>query len=157
MQSYEYLCGGSELLDIVEPLWKKLNELHRLVSPHFSDRAAAHSFTARKQGFLEKTQNGQLRVEVVKTKAEQQVIAYCVSTITPDKTGEIDSIFVEEDHRGNGIADHLMCGALEWMEQAEVKAKILVVLWGNERVHAFYQRYGFFPLSATLMQKQALF
>ena len=110
--------------DIVEPLWKKLNELHRLVSPHFSDRAAAHSFTARKQGFLEKTQNGQLRVEVVKTKAEQQVIAYCVSTITPDKTGEIDSIFVEEDHRGNGIADQ----GFDNIEQFRPAAKVLIRL-----------------------------
>jgi hypothetical protein len=44
MQSYEYLCGGPELLDTIEPLWRKLNELHRLVSPYFSDRATAHSF-----------------------------------------------------------------------------------------------------------------
>ena len=45
--------------------------------------------------------------------------------------------------------------ALEWMEQEAVKAKILVVLWGNEPVHPFYHRYGFFPLSTTLMQKKA--
>ena len=156
MQPYAYLCGGPELLDTIEPLWRKLNDIHRTVSPHFADRAAASSFTARKQGLLEKAHNGQLRVEVAKTKAEQQVIAYCVSTITPDWTGEIDSIFVEEDHRGNGIADHLMSGALEWMEQAEVQAKILVVLWGNEQVHPFYQRYGFFPVSTTMRQKKAL-
>lgn len=156
MQPYEYLCGGSEFLDTIEPLWRKLNDLHRTVSPHFSDRVATYSFATRKQGFLEKTQNGQLRVEVVQTKAEQKVIAYCVSTITPDRTGEIGSIFVEEDHRRNGIADHLMRGALEWMEQAGVKAKILVVMWGNEQVYPFYQRYGFFPLSTTLMQKTPL-
>jgi GNAT superfamily N-acetyltransferase len=155
MQSYEYLCGGLELLDTIEPLWTKLNQLHRTVSSHFSDRAATQSFTERKQGLLEKTTQGKLRVEVAKTSAQQSTIAYCVSTINREGTGEIDSLFVEEDHRGNGIADHLMRGALDWMEQEHVRATLLVVLWGNEQVHPFYQRYGFFPLSTTMMQKKA--
>ncbi len=155
MKHCEYFCGGPELLDTIEPLWKKLNALHRSVSPHFSERAAAFPFSMRKQGLIEKTQHGKLRVEVAQTKAERQVIAYSISTINHEGTGEIDSIFVEEHHRGNGIAGHLMRSALEWMEQEAVKAKILVVLWGNEQVHPFYQRYGFFPLSTTLMQKKA--
>ncbi len=108
----------------------------------------------RKQN-KEKTKQGRLRVELAKTKAKQQLIAYCVSTITQDRTGEIDSIFVEEECRGEGIADQLMRNALAWMDQGQVKAKVLVVLWGNEKVHSFYKRYGFFPLSTTLMQKQA--
>lgn len=154
MKNCEYFCGGAEFLDEIEPLWKKLNVLHSNVSPHFSERSATYPFTIRKQGFIEKTKQGSLRVEVAKTKANQQLIAYCVSTITQDRTGEIDTIFVEEECRGEGIADQLMRNALAWMDQEQVKAKVLVVLWGNEKVYSFYKRYGFFPLSTTLMQKQ---
>ena len=92
---------------------------------------------------------------MAKTKATQQLIAYCVSTITQDRTAEIDSSFVAEECQGEGIADQLMRNVLAWMDEEQVKAKVLVVLWGNEKVYSSYKRYGFFPLSATLMQKQA--
>ena len=59
----------------------------------------------RKQGFIEETKQGRLPVELAQTKAKQQLIAYCVSTITQDRTGEIDSIFVKEECRGEGIED----------------------------------------------------
>jgi len=102
------------------------------VSQHFSERSATYPFTTRKQGFIEKAKQGRLRVELAKTKATQQLIAYCVSTITQDRAAEIDSSFVAEECRGEGIADQLMRNVLAWMDEEQVKAKVLVVLWGNE-------------------------
>lgn len=72
--------------------------------------------------------------------------------INQKKIGEIDSIFIETDFRSMGIGDAFMRRALNWMETQAVKSKMLTVAEGNEKVFAFYKRYGFYPRVMTLMQ-----
>ena len=45
---------------------------------------------------------------------EQKDVAYCVSTVGLTGIAEIDSIYVAERYRNNGLGGKLIKGALDW-------------------------------------------
>lgn len=145
MSAIEYITGGAELLDSIGPLWEKLNEHHERCSRYFSSRYAMLTFARRKAHLLAKARTGHLRVDLAKDAETGQYVGYCVSTATPDRVGEIDSIYVEEAYRHQGIGNSLMLRALDWLNDQGVQTKRGVIVVGNEQVLPFYSRYGFFP------------
>ena len=151
MQQIEYKVGGEELLDEIGPLWEKLNEQHGRDSTYFSDYFSRRDFKERKKSLLEN--KTAIRTEIAKESGTGCLVGYCISTISQKKVGEIDSVFIETDFRGMGIGDAFMRRALEWMDSRAVQSKILTVAEGNERVFAFYKRYGFYPRTTVLMQR----
>jgi ribosomal protein S18 acetylase RimI-like enzyme len=154
MSNKEYLEGGVELLDLAGPLWEKLDAHHARVSKYFSDRSSGPGFSGRKEGLLEKARLGKLRMDLVKQRDNDRYIGYCISSIDQKHIGEIESIFVEEEFRNQGIGHHLMQKALAWMEKEQVKSKRVGVVYGNERAFRFYARYEFFPSVTILRQKK---
>jgi ribosomal protein S18 acetylase RimI-like enzyme len=121
MEKIEYITGGAELLDLTQPLWTNLKQIHSRVSPHFSDHFSEIPFSVRKTMLSEKSRQGRLRVDLAKLANHNTAIGYCISTINKDRTGEIESLFVAEGFRSLGIGGRLMQNALEWMEKEHVK------------------------------------
>jgi ribosomal protein S18 acetylase RimI-like enzyme len=152
MSEIAWIEGGTELLDAVGPLWGALNRLHSELSAHFSHADAAGTFDQRKAGLLDKARSATLRVELAQDRRAGRFVGYCVCSVDRDGVGEVDSIYVEPDHRGRGLGHHLMQRALVWMDRQGVRAKVAIVAVGNERVCAFYSRYGFFPRHIVLQQ-----
>lgn len=155
MNEIEFKVGGAELLDAIAPLWIKLNAHHADISPCFSDHFRTNEFDRRKLELIAKLSTGELRVEIAIAKKKDIHVGYSIGSISEEKTGEVDSIFVEEPFRKQGIADHLMKHVLNWMDQRQVKQKKVVVASGNESVFPFYEKYGFFPRTSTLIQKNS--
>lgn len=151
MSEIYYLSGGSELLDEIQPLWEKLNQHHEEISPNFSDEFRVYGFSKRKARLWQKYENGQLRIDIAQTKGKN--IGYLISAITDSGVGEIESIFVEDEFRGQAVGDELMCRALDWLNEQNVHTKVIDVAMGNERVYPFYARFGFFPRVVKLKQK----
>jgi diamine N-acetyltransferase len=152
----KYSAMGPESLDEIRELWEKLNLLHSTLSPHFGNLARLRTFEARKNELQEKSMTGWLRVDLARDAASGQVIGYAVATLSQAGTGEIDSIFVEEAFRGKGVGERLMKRALSWLDECGAKMKSIAVATGNERVFGFYQRFGFYPITTTLMQSDFL-
>jgi ribosomal protein S18 acetylase RimI-like enzyme len=75
-----------------------------------------------------------------------------VSTISENKTGEVESIYVEKGHRRHGIGEKLMERALAWFDDHAVDRKVIAVAGGNEEVFPFYRKYGFYP-RVTILTK----
>ena len=148
-----YSAGGIELLDRVEPLWVQLIRHDSESSPFFQEEIASRTFRNRRADLISKSRNGHIRVDLAENVKTGELTGYCISTIDDRHVGEIDSIFVMEKERGAGIGDALMNRALEWLDAKEATSKILVVATGNERVHSFYAKYGFFPIASTLRQR----
>jgi ribosomal protein S18 acetylase RimI-like enzyme len=140
-------------LDLIMPLWEKLRLHHLGVSSYFKNHYNAVTLDLRKKQLVEKSQNGALRVDLARNWDTKEYIGYCVTSITPEKQGEIDSIYIEKNYRGLGIGDELMTRALKWLDARSVKKKILGVGEGNEGVFAFYRRYHFYPRTTILEQK----
>lgn len=146
-----YTSGGKELLDLVEPLWLKLAEHHKIRSVHFRPEFEKTNFEIRKKMLDEKAGEGKFLIELAKL-TNNQAIAYCISTINQVKRGEIESIYVEADYRGQGIGETLIKRALAWMDEQGTYERIIAVASGNEEALAFYKRFEFEPRQTILKQ-----
>jgi len=149
----EYLEKNQNDLDIIRPLWEKLNAHHITVSKYFKDSRTATTFDMRKKQLLEKSYQGVLRIDLARDAVTKEYIGYCVTSVNQEKQGEIESIYVEKDYRLSGIGDRLMTRAVGWLETVTVKKTILGVAEGNEGVFAFYQRHNFYPRVTILLHK----
>jgi ribosomal protein S18 acetylase RimI-like enzyme len=150
---FEYISAGPEGLDEIQMLWEKLNLLHSTLSSHFGDLALQRTFDARRNELQEKSITGWLRVDLARDRAAGQVVGYIVATLSQAAVGEIDSIFVEEAYRRNGVGESLMKRSLAWLDECGANMKSISVAVGNERVFGFYRKFGFYPITTTLMQK----
>lgn len=146
-----YHSGGPELLDEIQPLWEQLNRRHAAVSPHFAADFLAYTFASRKERLLEKYANGEMRIDIAQSQGRD--VGYLISAINVDGVGEIESIYIEDDFRGQAIGDRLMRRALGWLDACGVHTKVIDVVVGNERAYAFYERFGFYPRVVTMKQR----
>ena len=141
-----------DMLDQIKPLWESLNRHHLELSTNFKQHYCEMTFEKRKADLIKKTRGGEMRVDLAIDETSGQNVGYCVCSLNEEKTGEIDSIFVDAAYRRVGIGDSLMKKALCWMEQKHAVAKIVEVGAGNEVAFGFYARYGFFPRKTVLRQ-----
>ena len=152
----EFLEKDQNGLDIIRPLWDKLNAHHITVSKYFKDTRAVTTFDMRKKQLMEKSYEGALRIDLARDAVTKEFIGYCVTSVDREKQGEIESIYVEKEYRLSGIGDSLMTRALAWLETVTVKKTILGVAEGNEGVFAFYRRHNFYPRVTVLMHRPEL-
>jgi len=147
-----YIKLNKDQIDVIKPLWDKLREHHEELSPYFTDVYAEFTFKDRKEELLKKSENGILRIDMVKDEETGQFIGYCISSISDESEGEVDSLYLDDNYRSSGIGNKLMERALTWMDEMGVKTKKIMVAAGNEDTLSFYSRYGFFPKHIILEQ-----
>lgn len=152
MPNIEYVMMDEQGLDVVGPLWEKLREHHRTKAREFAEFFTRVNYAQRKDGLLKTAAAGKLRVDLVRDSDASRYLGYCITSLSADKKGEIESIFVESDYRGHGIGDCLMRRALQFLDDEGAQRKTLGVGVGNEEVFAFYRRYGFVPRVTILEQ-----
>lgn len=155
MVNVTYIETDERGIDAIKPLWEKLNEHHRQLSPHFAGHYETFKFEQRKADLLRKAEQGLMHIDLAKDMDDDVIVGYCVSTLIKDGSeavGEVDSIYVDEAYRSSGIGDTLMRKALEWMDARGADVKRVSVGAGNEDVFPFYERYGFYP-RMTVLQK----
>ncbi len=139
-------------LYLIKPLWEKLNDHHHKQKSDFQEHYENFTFPQRAEALLKKSLDGDMHIGLVEEKKSRLLVAYCITTTSQDKEGEIDSIYVEEEYRSQGIGDELMKRSLKWMADRGVKKKTVRVAAGNQDAMSFYERYGFRPRSITLEQ-----
>jgi ribosomal protein S18 acetylase RimI-like enzyme len=144
---------SAENLDTIRPLWEQLRAYHGQLASPFAGEMGRATFEARKQELLAKSTNGTLRIELVSTASDAIDIAYCVSTVSAEGRGEIDSLFVDARFRGQGIGSELIRHALTWLDGMGATTKVMSVAYANEEALALYRRFGFQPRTVLLQQK----
>jgi ribosomal protein S18 acetylase RimI-like enzyme len=150
--SLDYREIGAEQLEVIRPLWEKLNAYHVQLSLHFAVRRSECTFDERKQELLAKTASGRLKVDVTYADPNSAPVAYCVTSLASDGTGEIDSLFVEQDYRGSGIGTALMRCALAWLDGHNAVSKVVTVAFGNDSAIEFYRQFGLLADNIFLRQ-----
>src|SRR5690348_15504491 len=135
--SFSYREFGPEGLDAIRPLWEKLKAYHAAMSRHFGGAIAKRTFALRKAELLAKAHPGMLHVDVTSVGSTGEAVGLCISTVSAQREGEIDVLFVEEPHRGRGIGTTLMQRALAWLDRQQVTRKGLAVLAENDEEIAF--------------------
>src|ERR1700733_8010799 len=151
MPQIVYENGGAELLDEIAPLWEKLRRHHESVCTEFADELQRSTFAKRKAWIIARSQGGRLCVDLARS--GERLVGYCVTAINSQPVGGIPSIYVEDEFRNARIGDTLMRRAMQWLDAAGAKQKIVEVIWGNDRAFSFYRRLGFFPRRIVFQQK----
>lgn len=143
-----------ENIDLIQPLWEKLIQLHDELSPHFKDRFQNITWDKRKRALFEKSKD--CLFEYAIDTENNQVIGYCISTIgnQDGKAGEIDSIYIDEAYRKSGIGKLFMQNAVSWLNTNQVDTQKILVGVGNEQVLNFYSQFDFYPVQIILQKKK---
>lgn len=147
-----YIHGDQTLFDKVRGMWEELNHYHCERSEHFKDHYLGMTWQKRKYTLKKKALGGVLSVEIATDESKGQMVGYVISSVNREKTGEVESIYVESAYRGMGIGDQLMRRTLDWMDQNGAVPKQVEVSVGNEVAWGFYARYGFLPRKTLLKQ-----
>jgi ribosomal protein S18 acetylase RimI-like enzyme len=143
---------GAEGLDTIRPLWEKLRAHHAGLNWPFAAEIGRATFEPRKRELLDKSAGGALRVELATAGSHGGPVAYCVSTLSGDNAGEIDSLYVDAEWRGRGIGSELVRRALAWLDAADARSKIVCVAQANRDALALYARFGFHPRTVVMKQ-----
>lgn len=148
----EYSVTDEKGINVVAPLWEKLNKYHEEISRHFGYDYPNRKWDNRKKELLREADGGELRIDLARDADDGRIVGYCISSIKREDPGEIDSIFVESEYRRNGIGDYLINSSLRWLKTKAVRRIIVQVMVGNEESHPFYNRHGFLPRTTIMMQ-----
>ena len=133
--------AGKEGLDLIQPLWEKLNDHHLNQASDFKEHYKKFTFHERKEVLLNKTPEGDMFICLVEDEESGTLLGYIVTTISPGNEGEIDSIYVEEEYRLMGIGDTLMQRSIKWMDEKNIKTKKVAVATYNKAAISLYERY----------------
>jgi diamine N-acetyltransferase len=147
-----YHIGDQTMLNEVRSLWEELNQYHCERSEHFKEHYLNMTWQKRRYTLLKRATGGALYVEFAQDEKMGRQVGYIICSVNVDKTGEIESIYVQAPYRGLGIGDKLMTDSLAWMERNGVNEKQVEVSVGNEVAWGFYGRYGFLPRKTLLKQ-----
>ncbi len=121
----------------IKTLWESLNAYHLSRSTNFKEHFSKLIFEKRMEVLKKR---GRFIGYVAEENGESA--GYCIATID-GRAGEIDSIFVNEPHRGKGVGEELMSLALQWLGEQECEGIKVSIAEGNENVLGFYRRFGF--------------
>lgn len=130
-------------IELIKPLWEKLNSIHFNSSVHFKSKYEKFTFERRMESILKKAQNGIIRIDMLLDSDTGEYIGYCLSSIE-DKLGEIESIFIESNYRKFKLGDKLMRSSLKWFELNLVTNIQINVVYANDEALPFYEYYGFY-------------
>ena len=150
MADIEYSVRDGEGLGLTDELWRKLIEHHAEKSLYFKEFIAGRTVEQRNRELLGKYGKDDIRIDLAHDTANGKLVGYCISTISDNQQGEIQSIFIEEEYRHSGIGDAMMKKSIEWMDERSVTQKVIGVAFGNEEVFPFYEKYGFYPRATIL-------
>jgi GNAT superfamily N-acetyltransferase len=154
MHAVEYRTTGFPEIDLIRPLWQQLNAHHYAKASRFRSHYQQMTFEDRLSHFRRCHESGDLRIDLGLDTETGRYIGYCVSSLTPDRNGEIESLFVETAYRSQGIGTALVTRALGWMDRCGAVRKRVAVGDGNESSFAFYEKFGFFLRMTVLEQKK---
>jgi diamine N-acetyltransferase len=154
MSTCRIIEGGTPLLETIAPLWRKLARHHAEISVHFGDEFQAMRWPVRRADLLEKAAAGPLRIALAQSKDRKRCIGYCVAVINSRGHGEIESTYVDDAYRGQGIGSALVGRICGWFRRKKVKLASVNVAVGNESAFKFYQQWGFYPRVTALVQRK---
>jgi len=72
------------------------------------------------------------------------------SSLRPVRLAELESMYVREEYRSQGVGRQLVERFLEWVKERGGERVSVTAYAANERAIAFYSKMGFTPKSLTL-------
>jgi GNAT superfamily N-acetyltransferase len=153
MHAVSYRSTGISEIDLIRPLWEQLNEHHHAKATRFRSHYERMTFEDRKIYFQKLHETGQFRLDFAADTKTGMHVGYCISSVSAENIGEVESLFVEAAYRSEGIGTVLVSRVLAWMDSLGTVGKRVSVGDGNEAAWGFYRKFGFYPRMTVLEQK----
>ncbi|WP_283408979.1 GNAT family N-acetyltransferase [Anoxynatronum buryatiense] len=125
----------------MKDVWERNRQFHEEMSRFFGHYYTSLVFEERMKPFSGFGEN-RIKITIAEEEEEKSVIGYCLSTID-NHEGQMQTLHVLEDFRGNDIGKELMRRHLEWFETKGCTEISLVVSNENEKAIRFYENHGF--------------
>jgi len=159
MPTIEYRRTDIREIDCIRHLWFLLNEYMSTRTTYFRSHFEQMTFEKRKAYFEQVASAGSLFIDLAfDVRDKDRYVGYCVSSLLMEKTGEItgeiESIFVDDSYRSQGIGSALATRALGWLDENGSTRNRVSVSEGNESVWNFYKKFKFYPRMTVLEQKK---
>jgi diamine N-acetyltransferase len=154
MPPLEYRTTDVKDIELIRPLWIQLNEHRHTLAKTFRSHYEQWTFDDRKAYFEKVAAAGSLQLDLAFDSQRDRCVGYCVSSLSREKTGEIESVFVDDAYRSQGIGTALMTRALAWLDMNGSVKNRVPVADGNEAARDFYKKFGFYPRKMVLEQKK---
>jgi diamine N-acetyltransferase len=152
MNSFQFKVGSLELLPYCQNLWELFIQNQIQNAGEMADGIAAYIQSQRDGGLLAKTIYGKLHIQLVYISNIQEPIGFCITSLSSDRIGEVEALYVLDEYQGNKLGAKLMQTSLQWLEENNALEQKLIVAVGNEQVFSFYQKFGFYPGYTTLFR-----
>ena len=149
LDNFTFLQGGRELLPRVKTLWEQLNLHHLEHSNFFKAHFSNFEFEKRHQPLMDE-KGTEILIDLVIDQRQKREVAYCLSSLAGDGTGEIESLYVEAAYCQLNLGQMLMERAVSWLQGQNASPLLIAVAEGNENVLPFYRRFGFYPRKLLL-------
>lgn len=139
-------------LNKIKSLWEKLNIIHLNDSQYFKEHYRTNTFEERCKKFY-RIHPSNIKIMAVESD-DKAIVGYCISTINREElSGEIESIYIENDLRQSGIGTQLINMSINWFKENNCKKINVSVAEGHESVFEFYKKFGFYPRLISLQLK----
>ena len=150
-QPIQIRSGGPELIELTEPLWQKQKAYHIEIDHISPDVYVGISFEKRMEEIREKAKS--LITVLAEDVGDGGLVGYSLGTVNEKGLGEIDSIFVEEEYRGQGIGTTLIKETLAWMDENNARKIKMHVLDVNQSAYSLYRTFGFEARLVEMIRK----
>lgn len=128
-------------VSIIKELWERNRKYHEKISKDFGFLYSDIIFEDRISGFKSFNEDN-IKITIAVDDKDSLVIGYCISTYEYDK-GEIQTIHVLEECRGEGVGKYLINLHISWLKLKGCNSIVLSVDCNNSNTIEFYKSLGF--------------
>lgn len=87
MANLNFIETGAEGLDLIQPLWEKLNKYHLNQESDFKEHYKNFTFQERTEVLLNMALEGDMHICLAEDEESRTLLGYIVTTISPENEG----------------------------------------------------------------------
>jgi len=118
-------------INLIKNLWEKNRIFHQNSNLNFDERMN-NIFNSKNIKYY--------KISAIINKSN--IVGYCLSIIQ-GSSGELCTLFIDEQHRNNGLGHLLVDKHLDWLKDNKCESIFVNVLVENENTISFYETLGF--------------
>lgn len=137
---YDIIEIKKDNINLIEDLWEKNRIFHQNKTSNFSYQYLNLNFNERMNNIFNSKNIKYYKISAIINKSN--IVGYCLSIIQ-GSSGELCTLFIDEQHRNNGLEHLLVDKHLDWLKDNKCESIFVNVLVENESTISFYESLGF--------------
>ena len=137
---YDIIEIEKDNINLIKDLWEKNRIFHQNKTSNFSYQYSNLNFDERMNNIFNSKNIKYYKISAIINKSN--IVGYCLSIIQ-GSSGELCTLFIDEQHRNNGLGHLLVDKYLDSLKDNKCESIFVNVLVENENTISFYETLGF--------------